>query len=72
MSPIKKEGESDADDMSGAETENSVCSRPLERDSSDEAETEADDSSEMSEGEIDRIRTECLENLSEYSSLIGC
>uniref|UniRef100_A0A2M4BZB5 Putative sds3-like protein n=1 Tax=Anopheles marajoara TaxID=58244 RepID=A0A2M4BZB5_9DIPT len=66
MPPVKNDGDSDGDgDMSGAESEHSGSSHGQDRDSSAEEadEPDSDDSSEMSEGECDRRRTSCLENL---------
>ncbi|XP_055609233.1 breast cancer metastasis-suppressor 1-like protein [Uranotaenia lowii] len=66
MPPVKNEGESDADgDMSGAESDHSASSRAPDHDSSAEEadEPDSDDSSEMSEGECERRRADCLDNL---------
>ncbi|XP_058821368.1 breast cancer metastasis-suppressor 1-like protein [Topomyia yanbarensis] len=66
MPPVKNEGESDADgDMSGGESDHSASSRAPDHDSSAEEadEPDSDDSSEMSEGECERRRSDCLENL---------
>lgn len=63
---MKNEGESDADgDMSGGESDHSASSRAPDHDSSAEEadEPDSDDSSEMSEGECDRRRSDCLDNL---------
>lgn len=67
MPPVKNEGESDADgDMSGGESDHSASSRAPDHDSSAEEadEPDSDDSSEMSEGECERRRSDCLDNLS--------
>lgn len=69
MAPVKNEGESDADgDMSGGESDHSASSRAPDHDSSAEEadEPDSDDSSEMSEGECERRRSDCLDNLSKY------
>ncbi|XP_058454257.1 breast cancer metastasis-suppressor 1-like protein [Malaya genurostris] len=66
MPPVKNEGESDADgDMSGGESDHSASSRAPDHDSSAEEadEPDSDDSSEMSEGECERRRSDCLDNL---------
>ncbi|XP_055544143.1 breast cancer metastasis-suppressor 1-like protein [Wyeomyia smithii] len=66
MPPVKNEGESDADgDMSGGESDHSASSRAPDHDSSAEEadEPDSDDSSEMSEGECERRRADCLDNL---------
>ncbi|XP_026478800.1 LOW QUALITY PROTEIN: breast cancer metastasis-suppressor 1-like protein [Ctenocephalides felis] len=65
--PSVKGAESDADDMSGGESDHSNSSRAPERDSSAEEadELESDDSSEMDEVECDRRRKECLEILAD-------
>uniref|UniRef100_A0A182Q7C9 Breast cancer metastasis-suppressor 1-like protein-A n=1 Tax=Anopheles farauti TaxID=69004 RepID=A0A182Q7C9_9DIPT len=66
MPPVKNDGDSDGDgDLSGAESEHSGSSRGQDHDSSAEEadEPDSDDSSEMSEGECDRRRTNCQDNL---------
>uniref|UniRef100_A0A182J0Y0 Breast cancer metastasis-suppressor 1-like protein-A n=1 Tax=Anopheles atroparvus TaxID=41427 RepID=A0A182J0Y0_ANOAO len=64
MPPVKNEGESDGDgDMSGAETEHSGSSHGHDSSAEEADEPDSDDSSEMSEGECDRRRASCLENL---------
>ncbi|XP_052866963.1 breast cancer metastasis-suppressor 1-like protein [Anopheles cruzii] len=66
MPPVKNDGDSDGDgDMSGAESEHSGSSHGQDHDSSAEEadEPDSDDSSEMSEGECERRRSSCLENL---------
>ncbi|XP_055638656.1 breast cancer metastasis-suppressor 1-like protein [Toxorhynchites rutilus septentrionalis] len=66
MSPVKNDGESDADgDMSGGESDHSASSRAPDHDSSAEEadEPDSDDSSEMSEEECERRRSDCLDNL---------
>ncbi|XP_026330703.1 breast cancer metastasis-suppressor 1-like protein [Hyposmocoma kahamanoa] len=67
MPSMKVEGDSDGDgDMSGGDTERSGgSSRGPDRDSSAEEadEPDSDDSSEMDEGECERRRNECLDNL---------
>ncbi|XP_053695613.1 breast cancer metastasis-suppressor 1-like protein [Sabethes cyaneus] len=66
MPPVKNEGESDPDgDMSGGESDHSASSRAPDHDSSAEEadEPDSDDSSEMSEGECERRRSDCLDNL---------
>lgn len=57
MAPVKNEGESDADGDMSAESE-CIESAPDHDSSSD-----SDDSSEMSEGECERRRSDCLDNL---------
>ncbi|KFB53078.1 breast cancer metastasis-suppressor 1 [Anopheles sinensis] len=65
MPPVKNDGESDGDgDMSGAETEHSGSSQGHDSSAEEADEPDSDDSSEMSEGECDRRRASCLENLS--------
>ncbi|XP_053669813.1 breast cancer metastasis-suppressor 1-like protein [Anopheles nili] len=66
MPPVKNDGDSDGDgDMSGAESEHSGSSHGQDHDSSAEEadEPDSDDSSEMSEGECDRRRNNCQDNL---------
>lgn len=62
MAPVKNEGESDADEMSGAESESSRGA-PEHDSGTEEEEADSDDSSEMSEGECERRRSDCLDNL---------
>uniref|UniRef100_A0A1Q3F2H0 Putative component of histone deacetyl n=1 Tax=Culex tarsalis TaxID=7177 RepID=A0A1Q3F2H0_CULTA len=64
MAPVKNEGESDGE-MSGAESDHSAASSRAPHDSSAEEadEPDSDDSSEMSEGECERRRSDCLDNL---------
>uniref|UniRef100_A0A182MNK7 Breast cancer metastasis-suppressor 1-like protein-A n=1 Tax=Anopheles culicifacies TaxID=139723 RepID=A0A182MNK7_9DIPT len=66
MPPVKTDGDSDGDgDLSGAESEHSGSSQGQDHDSSAEEadEPDSDDSSEMSEGECERRRTNCQDNL---------
>ncbi|EAA08119.3 breast cancer metastasis-suppressor 1-like protein [Anopheles arabiensis] len=66
MPPVKTDGDSDGDgDLSGAESERSGSSQGQDHDSSAEEadEPDSDDSSEMSEGECERRRTNCQDNL---------
>ncbi|XP_049875202.1 breast cancer metastasis-suppressor 1-like protein [Pectinophora gossypiella] len=67
MPSMRVEGDSDGDgDLSGGDTERSGgSSRGPDRDSSAEEadEPDSDDSSEMDEGECERRRNECLDNL---------
>lgn len=73
MPSLKTEGDSEGDgDMSGAESEHSGSSPVPDRDSSaDEAdEPDSDDSSEMDEGECERRRSDCVDNLGKFSKLL--
>uniref|UniRef100_A0A182PH67 Breast cancer metastasis-suppressor 1-like protein-A n=1 Tax=Anopheles epiroticus TaxID=199890 RepID=A0A182PH67_9DIPT len=66
MPPVKTDGDSEGDgDLSGAESERSGSSQGQDHDSSAEEadEPDSDDSSEMSEGECERRRTNCQDNL---------
>lgn len=67
--PVKNDGETDAEgDVSGAESEHSNSSQGHETSAEEADEIESDDSSEMDVVEIDRRRSEYIENLAQLET----